>query len=318
MSNPYSAPSISGYNPSEPSNPNLTDTYTKKWANHKNDLGDPLKTYLAAISSALTTAFGLIPFRTFETKTADYTITTADAGKLIVQTSAATAAKVFTLPAAATAGAGFMVAVGCNITESFAVAEYVTVDGNSSETIDGLTSINIYEGGFAILICDGSSWRSIDSTPQSGKPPMVYTNENAFSVSDTTPVAIIDNIYLKASTWYRWRAFTVVQGGDGFGFVMALQGTGGTGGDFGQWHSIGGENFGLTLEASNGAESVSSDLSASYGDLVNYYQYGEGFFQTADDWSGPMSVKGSCRGTATTAATIVAKGCFVIFEEIAQ
>lgn len=92
-------------------------------------------------------------------KTADYTVLEADRDKLI-RVDATSGAVTITLLAAATAGDGFQLAVK-KIDSS---GNAVTIDGNSSETIDGSTTLSLsnqYE--VAILTCDGSNWHVINS-----------------------------------------------------------------------------------------------------------------------------------------------------------
>ncbi len=87
-------------------------------------------------------------------KTANYTVTTSDRNKTFLG-DATSAAFTFTLPAASSAGSGFTLMF--KKTDSSANA--VTLDGNSSETIDGSTTYALssqYDS--AILICDGSNW----------------------------------------------------------------------------------------------------------------------------------------------------------------
>ena len=37
----------------------------------------------------------------------------------------------------------------------------VTIDGNASETIDGVASLTMHKNGILLLVCDGTGWRSI-------------------------------------------------------------------------------------------------------------------------------------------------------------
>ncbi len=94
-------------------------------------------------------------------KTDDYAILAADVRKTIVANKAS--AITFTLPAAATAGAGYQVRV-YNIGEGT-----LTVDGDGSEPINGVTTIDIDRWTSATLFTDGSSWRaewgSVDRVP---------------------------------------------------------------------------------------------------------------------------------------------------------
>ena len=155
----YSAPTISGYNDTPPSDDGAKTVSNQiKWATHKNKLADPIKTYADAISSATDTAFGKIPFNSTETKSADYTITASDLGYLIACSNTIT----ITLLAAATAGNGFNLAIrndGSGV---------ITVDGNASETINGNTTVTLNPGDFLLLVSDGSNWYGLLSPSLDG------------------------------------------------------------------------------------------------------------------------------------------------------
>jgi hypothetical protein len=95
-----------------------------------------------------------LPFTLPAAKTSAYTVTAADDGRLI-RGDATSAGFTITLLAAATAGSAFR--VGIKKIDSSANA--VTVDGNSTETIDGAANHVLgsqYETVW--LICDGSNW----------------------------------------------------------------------------------------------------------------------------------------------------------------
>lgn len=85
----------------------------------------------------------------------DTTATPKDFGKLFVCTSSLT----LTLPAVANVETGHTIVVlnsGANT---------IIIDGNGSEEINGATTLTLTaNGGFAILISDGSSWRALENT----------------------------------------------------------------------------------------------------------------------------------------------------------
>lgn len=89
------------------------------------------------------------------TQTSGYTLQSGDRGDLIDFT---TAGVTLTLLAAATAGDKFYFYVR----HSGAVSTVLTVDGNSSETIDGALTLTMFSGEVRLLICDGSNWISIE------------------------------------------------------------------------------------------------------------------------------------------------------------
>lgn len=92
-----------------------------------------------------------------DAKTSNYTVMTADNGKVITM-SASGGNRTVTLPPAATVGSGFRIIVrkidGTNAT--------VTVDGNAAETIDGAaTKVLRLQYQSLALVCDGTAWHSI-------------------------------------------------------------------------------------------------------------------------------------------------------------
>lgn len=116
-------------------------------------------------------AWAAIPTRTPATppaaKTGAYTVQLADEGKLI-PCDASSAAFTVTLPAASSAGAGFR--IGVKKTDSDAT-KAVTVDGNSSETIDGATTLALNQQYETVwLQCDGSNWYVENRYPKIGFP----------------------------------------------------------------------------------------------------------------------------------------------------
>jgi hypothetical protein len=103
---------------------------------------------------------GKSPFvSTVETaaKTAAYTVIAADDGKTIL-CSAASADYAVALTAAATLGNGFTV----TLKKSDATKFMITINPNSTETIDGLLDLKLrHEHSEATLICDGSNFHII-------------------------------------------------------------------------------------------------------------------------------------------------------------
>lgn len=149
MSNPYSSQSASGYNSNPPSDDGSEVASNQVyWATIKTKLADPIKTLADSINSAVSSAFGLIFGQTINSQSGNYTIDSDDQGAFVEFTGVATAS----LPAAATAGGGFAV---CILNNSSAL---VTIDANSSETINGETSIYLGPGESAVLTTDGSEW----------------------------------------------------------------------------------------------------------------------------------------------------------------
>lgn len=92
--------------------------------------------------------------RTVLSKTGAYTITVADIDALI-KASASGGAFSITTPAAATAGAGF----GFLVQKTDSSTNAVTIDGNSSETVNGAATLALKkQWAWAFVFTDGSNW----------------------------------------------------------------------------------------------------------------------------------------------------------------
>lgn len=130
--------------------------------------GDPPSSSVWTIDNALATE----QLWTTVSKSANYTVVEDDRDKLI-KVDASGGAVTISLLAAATAGDGFQVAIKKTDSSSNAV----TIDGNSSETIDGATTlplVNQYE--VAVLTSDGSNWNVTNSAASQST---TFSAENA-------------------------------------------------------------------------------------------------------------------------------------------
>lgn len=120
-------------------------------------------------------------------KTGAYTVTSSDRGVLFSCSGTWT----LTLLAAATAGAGFAIAVKNTGTGT------ITIDGDSSETIDGGTTLALEKGAAVIIVCTGTSWIAIgDVTPDEvtlAAGSVVYAEDSAESQA-----SIMGNTYKTA------------------------------------------------------------------------------------------------------------------------
>ena len=117
--------------------------------------GDKLLIWdLSALAPKGMTRSTLYPF---SSKTGNYTATDDDCGGTI-RFSGLSADATLTLPAVS-GRAGFMLTILC------ADSTYgVTVDGNASETIDGVTSRKTCGPNPVTIYCDGSAWYTIHGT----------------------------------------------------------------------------------------------------------------------------------------------------------
>jgi hypothetical protein len=106
-----------------------------------------------AIATALATMGALVSG--VLTKTAAYTVVTADRGRLIDCSGTWT----LSLSAAASLGSGFAFAV-CN-----SGSGTITIDPYASETIDGSSTITLAPGISCLCVSTGTTWRIFGKTP---------------------------------------------------------------------------------------------------------------------------------------------------------
>lgn len=302
MSNPFTAPTLSGYNASPPADDgSATDANTIKWATHIDKIGDPLRTYAQAISSNVSTAFGKMFGNDFAEKTANYTVATSDQGKMIVAT---TAALTFTLPAAASAGSNFCVMVKNSSAGS------LTIDGNSSETINGDTTLVLpYAGQSAILVCDSSSWYALVADGDNGEQEHVLAAAATFT-NDTTLADVFQMTSLRANRWYEFEAsFTYAQTGGDIKLAGTFSQTPQTIGPFmieaisesGDYYVV------VDADISSGANSITTMTDAD-----NVSVRVRGVFQTNATTGGDFDLQAAQATSDSDATTIAAKGRAIV------
>lgn len=145
--------------------------------------GDPPSSSIWAIDNALS----LEQLWTTVSKTANYTVAETDRDKLI-RCDATAGTITITLLAAATAGDGFQIAVK-KIDSS---ANTIIIDGNSSETIDGATTLTLStQYDVAVLTCDGSNWHISNSAA---------AQSTSFTVDNATTNDVTNLITLQHTT----------------------------------------------------------------------------------------------------------------------
>lgn len=148
MSNPYTQPTLVGYNANAPADDGTqTAANQVTWAKHKDKLGDPLKTFAQSVDTNVLAAFGSQFGMRVNSQGGNYTVQSSDQGAFVYFTGAATC----TLLAAASAGTGFPLFI-------LASSGTVTVDADGSETINGLTTITLQTNDALLLTCSGSNW----------------------------------------------------------------------------------------------------------------------------------------------------------------
>lgn len=195
MSNPYTSQSIINFNVSPPPDDG-TDVASNeiKWSNHKEKLADPIKTLAEAINTQTLSAFGLTLGQTYSSHSTAYTVVAADRGKFLLVTGTTT----ITLLAVATAGTGFPLVIINNGTSN------VTIDGNSSETINGSTTLVLFPGEMALLTCNGTSWAALQTKHRvrfvkgadvaSASALALGSDGNYFDVTGTTAITSIGTV----------------------------------------------------------------------------------------------------------------------------
>lgn len=151
MSNPYVPPTLSGYNSSPPSDDGSKTTQNAvTWATIKTKLADPLVAFANGISSAVTSALAQIFLNTVLPESANYTVQSADRGKLVTITNGATV----TLLAASAAGSGFAVTI-----KNISTTQAAVIAPNGTDNIDGLNqNVWLAPSQGLTLVSDGAAW----------------------------------------------------------------------------------------------------------------------------------------------------------------
>jgi hypothetical protein len=145
--------------------------------------GDPPTSSVWTIDNAVATE----QLWTTVSKSSNYTVAETDRDKLI-KVDATSGAVTIALLAAATAGDGFQVAIK-KIDSS---ANAVTIDGNSSETIDGAVTLTLAgQNEVAVLTCDGTAWYVTNSAAD---------QSSSFTVDNATDSGVTNLITLQHTT----------------------------------------------------------------------------------------------------------------------
>ena len=152
MANPFTAPSLSGFNSNPPSDDaSIQASNQLQWQKHIDKIGTPLKTYVDDVVTNVTAAFAKRLFNSVSGKTSDYTVVTPDDdGILFVFTGSGN--NTLTLPTAASATADFTIAF-LNLSTGT-----LTIDGDASETVNAAATVTIRSGGSGVLKCTGTQW----------------------------------------------------------------------------------------------------------------------------------------------------------------
>lgn len=116
-------------------------------------------------------------------KTSAYTVIASDRGKVILCDGTFT----LSLTAAATLGDGFTFAVINTGTGT------ITIDPNSTETIDGAATDTIAAGSWAIVTCTGTAFYTMGSVPATGAliGYQVFTSSGTYTKATNNPSFVI-------------------------------------------------------------------------------------------------------------------------------
>ena len=185
MGTKYTPVSLVGYNTSPPSDDGLqVDSNKVQWQKHLDKIGNPLKTQIAAIDTALSTFTDM----TAVPKSSAYSILPADHLKTIECTGTFTV----TLPSAATAGAGFTVTIKNTSTG------VITVDGAGAELIDGSANVALGQND-SITVQVNAAIDGFFATSHAGKDTSaeVETLTNKTINADLNTLSNIDNADIK-------------------------------------------------------------------------------------------------------------------------
>jgi len=212
MTTPYTAVSITGYNlQAPPDDGSNVASNALKWSNHIEKIGNPIKALAEGINTNVAAAFEKIFGANITTKSEDYTVVAADQGKFIEVDAAAT----ITLLPVATASENFALAIVNTGSGT------VVVDGNGSETINGLTSIPLSPGAALVITCNGAKW--IGFTAAASSPHKVKAVDE--SVTSSTSAQVDDDLaglVLVTGKWHRLEGFlNYRQGGGDIKIVFA-------------------------------------------------------------------------------------------------
>ena len=180
---------------------------------------DPAITYKLTLNdSALSLLYTVDPINddlilfgnTILTKTTSYTVTVADQGAFIFASGAST----ITLPTVASAGAGFqLVIINSDSTNS------ITVDGDSAETINSVTSITLAPNESLMITCNASIWVGVVTR----SAPNIT---EAITGAETVALRDRGRVYTIASGTFTITLLAAATAKIGFNFSVINTGTG--------------------------------------------------------------------------------------------
>ena len=182
MGNPYTEVTIVNYNANPPPDDgSQTAANEVEWAKHETKLSGPLKTGIESTQTNITAAFAKRYGNDTFTTATNHTVTLAQEGRMLEGSATLT----FTLPASATAGTGFIVGFANTGTGT------VTVDGESTETINGAETVDLSGQDFMWITSDGTNWTVVTRGNLGGVPlPSGYIDNLILTRSSATQISI--------------------------------------------------------------------------------------------------------------------------------
>ena len=152
-------------------------------------------------------------------KTANYTVTTGDAGvDATILCNPAGGAFTITL-FAASGNSGRRI----KVIKTTSTALAVLVDGNSSETINGIAGQYLYrQWDYLSLVCDGSNWEVEDSRISIDAQAYLSSDQTVVAATDTVIICDTENWDVASTYNTSTGVFTVPTGGAGYYEVNAM------------------------------------------------------------------------------------------------
>lgn len=188
MANPFTAPTISGYNASPPSDDGQNvGTNEITWAKHLDKLANPLKVLTETAITNVASAFDKRWANNVTALSTTSNINSTQEGRLIVATNTIT----LTLPSAPSVGTNWGIMVRNAGTGT------VTLDGNGAETVNGSASVDLSPTDSALLVSDGTNFSAIvalGSHQTPGKLGQVVYSSLGTKTSGTTVLPVDDTI----------------------------------------------------------------------------------------------------------------------------
>jgi hypothetical protein len=151
MADLYESVSVTNYNLNPPADDGtVSDANKITWAKHKQKLGDPLNTAIAAIDANITAAMAkMLAGADVVSSAVDYEASGDDQGRLIIITGST---KTITTPDATDVASPFVFSVLNNASTN------MTLEGFGAQTINGATNLSIIPNGGGFLVTNGTNW----------------------------------------------------------------------------------------------------------------------------------------------------------------